>query len=139
MGSSAIGHAIWYDAGMYPPAHPCGDPQHGPTYMLKLDLSDGFYRVRLRDEDIPKLVWPSQQVLGRNHSSPYHSHCPWGGQRAHPTSAAPPKPWWTSSIYMPPHPGTHHGILWNLPQANSPHWMAAHEVDVQPTLLLQCH
>ena len=30
-------------------------PQHGPTYMLKLDLSDGFYRVRLRAEDIPTL------------------------------------------------------------------------------------
>ena len=71
-----------------------------------------------------RLVWPSQWVRGRNHSSPYHSHCPWGGQRAHPTFAAPPKPWRTSSIYMPHHPGTHHGILWNLPQGHSPQWMA---------------
>ena len=31
------------------------NPRHGPTYMLKLDLSDGFYRVRLRVEDIPTL------------------------------------------------------------------------------------
>ena len=31
------------------------NPRHGPTYMLKLDLSDGFYRVRLRAEDIPTL------------------------------------------------------------------------------------
>ena len=31
------------------------NPQYGPTYMLKLDLSDGFYRVRLRAEDIPTL------------------------------------------------------------------------------------
>ena len=31
------------------------NPQHGPTYMLKLDLSDGFYRIRLRAEDIPTL------------------------------------------------------------------------------------
>ena len=25
---------------------------------------------------------------------------------------------------MPHHPGTHHGILWNLPQGHSPQWMA---------------
>ena len=31
------------------------NPRHGPTYMLKLDLSDGFYRIRLRAEDIPTL------------------------------------------------------------------------------------
>ena len=31
------------------------NPRYGPTYMLKLDLSDGFYRIRLRAEDIPTL------------------------------------------------------------------------------------
>ena len=42
--------------------------QHGPTYMLKIDLSDGFYRVRLRAEDIPTLgvafpVGPGEEPL----------------------------------------------------------------------------
>ena len=41
---------------------------HGPTYTLKLDLSDGFYRVRLRAEDIPTLgvaflVGPGEDLL----------------------------------------------------------------------------
>ena len=44
------------------------NPQHGPTYMLKLDLSIGFYRVRLRVEDIPMLdvafpVGPGEEPL----------------------------------------------------------------------------
>jgi hypothetical protein len=30
-------------------------PQHGPVYMLKVDLSDGFYRVWLRPSDVPVL------------------------------------------------------------------------------------
>lgn len=32
------------------------DPKHGPVYMLKIDLSDGFYRVPLRAQDIPGLA-----------------------------------------------------------------------------------
>ena len=44
------------------------NPQHGPTYMLKLDLSDGFYRVCLQAEDIPILgvafpVGPGEEPL----------------------------------------------------------------------------
>ena len=37
------------------------DPSKGPVHMLKLDVSDGFYRIWLRLEDIPKLgvVFPS--------------------------------------------------------------------------------
>ena len=31
------------------------DPADGPVYLSKLDLSDGFYRVPLRDSDIPML------------------------------------------------------------------------------------
>ena len=31
------------------------DPADGPVYLMKLDLSDGFYRVPLRDSDIPLL------------------------------------------------------------------------------------
>jgi hypothetical protein len=28
----------------------------GPTYLMKLDLSDGFYRVQVKPEDVPKLA-----------------------------------------------------------------------------------
>ena len=31
------------------------DPALGPVYMLKADVSDGFYRIRIRPEDAPKL------------------------------------------------------------------------------------
>ena len=31
------------------------DPAEGPVYLMKLDLADGFYRVPLRDSDIPLL------------------------------------------------------------------------------------
>jgi hypothetical protein len=31
------------------------DPNHGPVYLCKVDISDGFYRVELRPADIPKM------------------------------------------------------------------------------------
>lgn len=31
------------------------DPRFGPVHFIKIDISDGFYRVQLRAEDIPKL------------------------------------------------------------------------------------
>ena len=37
------------------------NPANGPLYLLKLDLSDGFYRINLSPHDIPKLgvVFPT--------------------------------------------------------------------------------
>ena len=32
------------------------DPRHGPVYLLKVDLSDGYYQVHLRTNDIPQLA-----------------------------------------------------------------------------------
>lgn len=32
------------------------DPKHGPVHLIKVDVSDGFYRVWLRAEDAPKLA-----------------------------------------------------------------------------------
>ena len=32
------------------------DPKYGPTYLCKVDISDGFYRVWLNDTDIPKPI-----------------------------------------------------------------------------------
>ena len=35
------------------------DPRHGPIYMMKVDIADGFYRVGLDPEDVPSLgVYP---------------------------------------------------------------------------------
>ena len=40
------------------------DPRFGPVYLCKVDISDGFYRVWLRMEDIPKLgvAFPSERA-----------------------------------------------------------------------------
>ena len=37
------------------------DPRLGPIYLMKIDISDGFYRVNLSIDDIPKLgvVFPT--------------------------------------------------------------------------------
>jgi hypothetical protein len=37
------------------------NPAHGPVQMIKLDISDGFYRIGLNIDDIPKLgvVFPT--------------------------------------------------------------------------------
>lgn len=37
------------------------DPRHGPVYLIKLDISDGFYRMHLHPSDIPLLgvIMPS--------------------------------------------------------------------------------
>ena len=35
------------------------DPRHGPIYMMKLDIADGFYRVGMAPEDVLYLgVYP---------------------------------------------------------------------------------
>ena len=44
------------------------DTAEGPLYLLKIDLSDGFYRVRLRAQDAPMLgvafpVAPGEPLL----------------------------------------------------------------------------
>ena len=37
------------------------DPIHGPVHLIKIDISDGFYRIALNIDDIPKLgvVFPT--------------------------------------------------------------------------------
>jgi hypothetical protein len=37
------------------------NPAHGPMQMIKLNISDGFYRIGLNIDDIPKLgvVFPT--------------------------------------------------------------------------------
>jgi len=43
-------------------------PKLGPVYLLKLDISDGFYHIDLAIDDIPKLGvvfpnWPGEEPL----------------------------------------------------------------------------
>jgi len=40
------------------------DPQYGPVYMSKIDISDGFYRVRLAPDDALSLAVVLPQVPG---------------------------------------------------------------------------
>jgi hypothetical protein len=39
------------------------DPAHGPVYMFKLDIADGFYRLWVRPDDVPKLgvAYPTRE------------------------------------------------------------------------------
>ena len=32
-----------------------GDPVHGPTHLIKIDIRDGFYQIALNIDNIPKL------------------------------------------------------------------------------------
>ena len=41
------------------------DPAHGPVYICKFDISDGFYRLHLRPSDAPALA-SSPRTTGRN-------------------------------------------------------------------------
>ena len=65
------------------------DPTQGPPYLLKIDLSDSFYRVRLRAQDAPMLgvafpMAPSELLL-----MAIHWCCLWGGWKVLHTSAQP--------------------------------------------------
>jgi hypothetical protein len=39
------------------------DPRYGPVKVIKIDIADGFYRIRVRTEDIPKLgvIFPHKE------------------------------------------------------------------------------
>jgi hypothetical protein len=63
------------------------NPRYGPVYLCKIDISDGFYRVWLRAEDVPKLgvlfparpgedqliAFPLTLPMGWRESPPYFS------------------------------------------------------------------
>ena len=44
------------------------NPAYGPVLMSRYDISDGFYRVELNVEDIPKpgVIFPPCQVPSRS-------------------------------------------------------------------------
>ena len=41
------------------------DPKYGPVKFIKIDLADGFYRVWVRTDDIPKLGVAFPQLAGK--------------------------------------------------------------------------
>ena len=41
------------------------NPKYGPVQLIRTDLSDGFYRVNLRIEDVPKLALIFPDIPGR--------------------------------------------------------------------------
>ena len=61
------------------------DPEQGKIYIIKVDISDGFYRIHVRPDDVPKLgvifptkanqeemiAFPLVLPMGWKHSPPY--------------------------------------------------------------------
>jgi len=62
------------------------DPVHGPTHLIKIDISDGFYQIALNINNIPKLgvVFPTlpedEQLVA------FPLVFLWGGPTAQPSS-----------------------------------------------------
>ena len=61
--------------------------QHGPVYLLKIDLLDGFYRVQLRPEDLPRLGVILPSPPDNNHTLHFPLFFPWDGVKVRQTSA----------------------------------------------------
>jgi hypothetical protein len=40
------------------------DPAYGPVQLIKIDIADGFYRIALNIDDIPKLAVAIPQIVG---------------------------------------------------------------------------
>ena len=51
-----VRHAIWSALDRLIRKIVYADPELGYVYLLKADVSDGFYRIGLRPQDAPKLV-----------------------------------------------------------------------------------
>ena len=107
------------------------DPALGPLYLLKLDISDGFYRVNLAVDDIPKLgvVFPTRPgkeplvalplvlPMGWKNSPPIFS-------AATETSADLANQALQNESPSLPHPLNHHAAIFDDPPARpstSPH------------------
>ena len=63
------------------------DPELGYVYLLKADVSNGFYRIGLRPEDAPKLILISPAAKRRIQWWPSLSHYLWDEKIPHLYSA----------------------------------------------------
>ena len=67
------------------------DPTLGPIYILKLDISDGFYRINLAIEDIPRLGVVFPVADGEEPLVAFPLVCQWAGRVLHLLSQLPQK------------------------------------------------
>jgi hypothetical protein len=100
------------------------DPRFGPVYLIKVDIADGFYRVWLNTNDIPKLgvIFPTLPHMEPLVAFPLALPMGWNHP---PTSAPPPK---RRSIWPIERPNTaiHHHTGWTplltrRPRSNTLH------------------
>ena len=72
------------------------DPAAGPVQLIKVDISDGFYRIGVRPEDVPKLgvAFPTDPDQPQLVAFPIT--LPMDGPTRRPSSVLPPKPLPTS-------------------------------------------
>ena len=120
------------------------DPTHGPVFLLKIDLSDGFYRVRLAPEDLaglgvvfpignkeqPLVAFPLVLPMGWTESPPHFCATTetavdianglfhWWHPPPHPLepAAAPPIPRSERlTVSLPPPVPTKFSTLWTPP------------------------
>ena len=60
------------------------DPSHGPVHLIKVDLSDGFYRVLVRAQDIVKLGVAIPSLPGEEHLIAFPLALPMGWTESPP-------------------------------------------------------
>ena len=80
------------------------DPRFGPVYLSKIDIADGFYRVRLLSATFSNWACCSPSSRANPPWWDSRSSCPWAGSIPRPISAPPRKQWRTSP--MPERPPT---------------------------------
>ena len=61
-------------------------PVHGPTHLIKIDISDGFYQISLNIDNIPKLGAVFPTLPGDEQLVAFPLVCLWGGPTARPSS-----------------------------------------------------
>ncbi len=59
-------------------------PQHGPVYMLKTDVADGYYRVWLRSPDVPLLAVAFPSLPGEEQLVAFQRVLPMGWTESAP-------------------------------------------------------
>ena len=71
------------------------EPKLGIVYMLKADLSDGFYRIGLNPEDAPKLGLVSPEIHGGEQLVAIPLTLPMGWKKIRLSSTSQRKPFLT--------------------------------------------
>jgi hypothetical protein len=67
------------------------DPVHGPVYLLKIDIADGFYRIWLNENDILSLAVSLPPLHGDTLLVALPLVLPMGWTESHHTSPLQPR------------------------------------------------